>query len=149
MNKVKLLSIIAVGLLAVNIFLLLHKPPHRKQEEPREIIIKKLHLDAQQIQEYEKLIDVHKVKIQHAEQEMMLLKNQLYKSLAETKENTSKDSLMLEIGKVQAEIEQINYSHFQDIKQLCKSEQLKYFDDFCLDITKLFGQKQIPPNEKK
>lgn len=152
MNKVKILSIIVIGLLAVNLFLIWflisHKPPHGRVDDPKKVIIEKLHLDETQITAYERLIDAHKQNIQKTEQQMMLLKNQLYASLQEGKQIDLSDSIMTEIGNVQIEIEHINYNHFQDIKNLCKPEQLKSFDRLCMDIAKLFAPPSPRANEK-
>ncbi len=152
MSKIKVLSIISIGLLAVNIiliwFLMCNKTAHGKKEGPKKVIIEKLHFGVLQTKKYEKLIDWHRKNIRESESQMMVLKNQLYTSLQQGKQTNSSDSLIAEIGKVQIEIEHINYKHFQDIKQLCKPEQLKLFDELSEDIAKLFAHKPLPPNEK-
>jgi periplasmic protein CpxP/Spy len=152
MNKVKVLSIVSIGLFAANIiliwFLMTNKTAHDRKEGPKKIIIEKLQFNEVQTAEYEKLIDWHKENIRKQEQQMMVLKNQLYTSLQQNKQTNSTDSLIAEIGKVQIEIEYINYKHFKDIKELCKPEQLELFDELCEDIAKLFAHKPLPPNEK-
>ncbi|MEI7801078.1 MAG: hypothetical protein WCI97_00365 [Bacteroidota bacterium] len=151
MNKVKIIGTIAIVLLAINIFwvwfFITHKPPGRNRE-PKKVIIEKLHLDETQKAAYEKLIDAHRQNMQQSEHEMMQLKNQLYASLQEGKQEDLSDSIINEIGKVQIEIEHVNYKHFQDIKKLCKPEQLKSFDELCLEIAKLFAPPHPPENEK-
>jgi protein CpxP len=152
MNKVKVLSIVSFGLFAANLilvwFLMFNKTAHDRKEGIKKIIIEKLHFDESQTKEYEKLIDWHKKNIRKSESQMMVLKNQLYTSLQQNNQTNSTDLLIAEIGKVQIEIEHINYKHFKDIKQLCKPEQLKLFDELCEDIAKLFAHKPLPPNEK-
>lgn len=152
MKKIKIISIIAIFLLAINIFWILffisHKPLHGRGNDPKKVIIEKLHLDELQTKEYEKLIDGHRESIRNSEKHIMELKNQLYKTLKERANVSMTDSLMTEIGKAQIEIEHINYNHFQDIKQLCKPEQLNYFNELCNDIAKLFGRPSPPENEK-
>ncbi len=148
MNKFKILSIISIGLLAVNLFfiwfLVSRKPPHGRTQDPKKIIIEKLHLDEAQITAYENLIDAHRQRIRESEQQIMLLKNQLYASLQEGKQTDLADSIMTELGRAQLEIEHVNYKHFQDIKKLCKPEQLKSFDELCLEIAKLFAPPPHP-----
>ena len=78
----------------------------------------------------------------------MVLKSQLYSNLIDQNEPTNTDSLIIEIGKKQIEIEQIHYKHFQEIKGLCKPEQQKAFKELSLDIVKLFAHP-APSNEKK
>jgi hypothetical protein len=152
MNEVKVLSIVSIGLFAANIiliwFLMYGKTPHKKREGPKKVVIEKLHFDEVQTTEYEKLIDWHRKSIRESEAQMMVLKNELYTSLQQGKQTNSTDSLIAEIGKVQIEIEHINHKHFKDIKELCKPEQLKLFDELCEDIAKLFAHKPLPPNEK-
>lgn len=150
MNKVRLLSILSVGLLVVNVFLIWflisHNPEHHRGGEPKYIIIKKLDLDKAQTKEYEKLIEWHKREIRNSEQQIMMLKNQLYSSLRDVNKVTLSDSLVTEIGRMQMNVEKIHYKHFQDIKQLCKPEQLKAFNELCLGIAELFVHP--PPNKQ-
>lgn len=152
MNKVKVLSILSIGLFVANLiliwFIMNGKTAPKRREGPRKIIIEKLKFSEVQTAEYEKLINWHRKHIRKSESQMMVLKNQLYTNLQQNKQTNSTDSLIGEIGKVQIEIEHINHKHFNDIKQLCKPEQLKLFDELCEDIAKLFTHKTLPPNER-
>ncbi len=146
MNKVKVLSIISIGLLAANLLLLWFLMSNNRHvgrgDGPKRIIIEKLKFDQKQIDEYDLLIDWHRTNIAECEQQMMDFKNQLYSGLQEGKANSVNDSLITEIGKVQQKIEHVNYKHFQDIKNLCKPEQLKLFDKLSVEIAKLFAHKR-------
>lgn len=153
MNKIKILTAVSIGLLAVNIilvwFLFSHKPMplHGGEEEgPRRIVIEKLGFDDSQSKEYDKLIDWHKNEIHKSEEQIKELKNKLYQTLMSDGQETIKDSLITEINTVQSHIEAVHYKHFQDIKRLCKPEQQKAFDMFCLDIAKLFARH--PPKHR-
>lgn len=152
MNKVKVLSIVSIVLFAANLiliwFLMDSKTVPKRREGPRKIIIEKLHFNELQTAEYGKLIDWHRKNIRKSELQMMVLKNQLYTNLQQNKQTNSTDSLIAEIGKAQIEIEHINHKHFNDIKQLCKPEQLKLFDELCEDIAMLFAHKPLPPHER-
>ncbi len=143
MNKLKVLSLISIGLLAVNIiliwFLVSHQPNRSNREGPKRIIIEKLHFDKNQITEYEKLIEWHRTEIRKADKQMLELKHNLYSYLIK-EPSTSKDSLIAEIGKLQMAIEHIHFKHFLDIKKLCKHEQQNYFEAFASEITELFPQ---------
>ncbi|NOT36612.1 MAG: periplasmic heavy metal sensor [Saprospiraceae bacterium] len=151
MNKVKVLGIVSLGLLLANIvliwFLLSHKPPHPKRENPKKVIVEKLHLDKQQTNDYEKLIQDHQGNIQKSEQQIALLKNQLYSRLNDEQRTNEVDSLIAEIGKVQINIEQIHYNHFLDIKNLCKPEQLKDYNELTSKIANLFTPLPLRNNE--
>lgn len=153
MNKVKALSILSIALVAVNVgliwFLVSHRPPFGKHEGPKNVIIKKLNLDEGQVKEYQKLIDWHRQNIGTAEQKMFDLKHALYATLAQDENTAVSDSLKQEIGKVQVEIENINFKHFQDIKKLCKAEQVKLFEELSEDIAQLFNAKRMTPDARR
>jgi len=144
MKKITVLTAISIGLLAVNIVLIwmvfARRPMPLGGEGPRNIIIEKLGFDENQSKEYDKLIAVHKSEIRKSDGQLMELKNKLYSTLISDGQKSGKDSLIMEISTIQQKIENIHYSHFQDIKKLCKPEQLKAFDALCDDLTKLFAR---------
>lgn len=152
MNKLRLLTAVSIGLLAVNIvlnwMLFSHRPmPPGGGEGPRAIVIEKLGFDENQSKEYDKYIDWHKSEIRESDGQIRELKNKLYATLISDGQESMKDSLINEISKVQTHIEQIHYKHFQDIKKLCKPEQQKAFDTLCNDLAKIFTHH--PPKRKK
>jgi periplasmic protein CpxP/Spy len=156
MTKVKLLSIAVVGLLLVNIgiltFLFFRKPipsfdsPRRGGEGPKNIIIERLHFDKEQVAQYEKLIEEHQQNIRELSGQVRMTKNQLYSTLA-TDAAMSKDSLENKLGELQRQIESVHYSHFTDIKKLCKPGQLESFNALTQDLAKFFapGKNSPPP----
>lgn len=150
MNKVKLLSVFCVGLLITNIglvwFLLSHKPGRQKGGGPKKMVIEKLDFDENQVKAYTKLIDWHRGEVKKSEQKMQEIKNQLYRTLSNDSRLNIEDSLISEIGTLQMEIEKIHYKHFQDIKQLCKPDQLKAFEAFSQEITQLFPRAGNKPH---
>lgn len=141
MSKIKILSIISIGLLGVNIvliwFLVAHKPNRPDRDGPKRKVIEKLHFDKNQIEAYEKLIEWHRSEIRKSDERMLELKQSLY-ALLTNEASSTKDSLIAEIGKLQVAIENVHYTHFQDIKKLCKPEQDNYFEALTLEITELF-----------
>jgi hypothetical protein len=151
MNKVKVLSLLCVGLVLTNLlllwFLFNHGPKPPGGEGPRNIIIEKLGFDKEQSAAYDKLIKRHQADIDSAQQQMMTLKNSLYASLQRDQQESLRDSLILEINKVQMNIENIHYNHFLDIKGLCKPEQQQAFNALTADIAKLFSPR--PPKRRE
>lgn len=149
MNKVKFLSIVAIGLLITNLlligFIIRNNSNRQKHEGPRNIVIEKLNFDEQQIDEYDKLIQWHQVEIIKSQEQMMSLKNQLYGNLIKNNSVNIKDSLISELITTQAKIENTHYKHFEDIKKLCKEEQQQNFKDLTLEIADLFA----PPKMKR
>jgi periplasmic protein CpxP/Spy len=144
MNKVKLLSILCIGLVIVNIaiiyFFVVNKPHNHKGEGPKKVVIEKLGFDEKQIEDYEKLITWHRREVRKSEEKLSQLKNKLYSTLPTNDALNLKDSLILKIGAAQMEMENIHYKHFSDIKALCKAEQLKRFEALTLEITNLFSR---------
>lgn len=143
MKNLKYIQLIVILLIVSNIllilFIFLRKPP--RQEGPKNIIIERLHFDQKQINDYENLIDQHRMNIHRNEEEMMMLKSALYETILN--ENAEKrDSLVKLIGKKQEEAEMINYDHFMDIKKLCKENQQEDFKELLHDLGRLFSYKK-------
>ncbi|MDI1355846.1 MAG: hypothetical protein PSX36_13065 [bacterium] len=141
MNKVRFLSIVVIALLLSNAlligFIVMRKPPGG----PRDLIIKKLHLDAQQIKAYEPLIQWHQSEIKKTQDQMMSLKNQLYSGLISPAKLSVKDSLIKEINNLQVRMEYIHYKHFEDIHRLCRPDQEEAFKELSLEIARLFSPR--------
>ena len=150
MNKLKLISIVAIGLLVVNLMLvtaLLMRKPHPNPEGPKKLIIAKLHFDEQQIKAYDTMVAWHRGEIKKSDEQIFKLKNALYSHLNEEISQQTKDSLIAAIAGVQTTIEQTHYKHFEDIKKLCKADQQKDFEKLTQEIASLFGRPR--PRERK
>jgi periplasmic protein CpxP/Spy len=147
MSKTKFLTIAVIALMVLNlgliVALILGSPPMRRphDKDPKEIIIEKLKLNKEQISQYEKLIEKHREQIKEKEEALMSAKNSLF-LLLQAKDYNQRDSLVNQIGMIQAEIEQINFQHFADLKTLCDDKQLLLFDELTLELGKLFEPKQ-------
>ncbi len=147
MNKIKLITFIAVGLLVSNLMLIgyifFSKPKPPLREGPKKIITARLHFDTRQIADYDKLIALHKMEIRTKDSLIRSTKNELYGCI--TSNNVIlKDSLENKLGQLQSNIETINYNHFADIKKLCKEDQLVYYNALVKDLSQLFAR----PNER-
>jgi periplasmic protein CpxP/Spy len=147
MNKVKVLSIVAICLLIANIVLItsmLKHKPHGHRNEKQQIIIEKLGFAKNQVTQYQLLIANHRQSLDAQRQKIMELKNSLYASLQKDSTTIGNDSLLIELGKMQAQVEQINYKHFADIRQLCTASQLPAFEALSMELVTLFS-----PNSKQ
>lgn len=158
MEKQKLVTFSIITLLVINLgtlgFLLFsgpkkgHFPPDGGRPKPREIIIEQLHLDAQQVADYEVLIRQHRQQITATEDKIRDTKNELYLLLnSTTVDSTKKDSLVSTLAQYQKEIELIHFNHFSDIKKLCKPEQLDGFSDLTEELSRLFSKPHPPRHE--
>lgn len=148
MNKLKFLTIASILLLCLNIGLITyivfgkkHPPIH---EGPRDIIIEKLHFDQQQVAKYDTLIAKHRKDIRAKNQAILELRKTLYNSINTSPNPKLKDSLMLEVGKTRAAIEQIHFAHFEDIKALCNDTQQQYFVELTSELADYFNENRKP-----
>lgn len=156
MKKLTFLSIVSIILVSVNITLLvylfqnqnnsIHKPPHGKG--PKNLIIEKLHLDNEQVIQYESLIEEHRASIRKTERDIHQLKSRLYKSLSNSVPEAEKEEIIEAIGMKHQELENIHLKHFNDIKQLCNEEQLIYFNELANDLSSLFRKPPPPPHRR-
>ncbi len=150
MKKIHLFGFISLGLLLSNLllvaFILFSRPgPPHENGGPRNIIIERLHFDALQIDKYNELIDGHRNGISAAEAKMFEIKTALYEQLRLGPGMPENDSLVNEIAKLQVQIERTHYRHFQDIRDLCREDQLGYFNALIKDIAQMFGGSKNRP----
>lgn len=152
MNRIKLLSIAVIGLLLINLGSLAfiyfsakgpmhmgHRPPGPGEEGPKKIISERLGLDEDQQRAYEVFIKEHREKRRELNQHNHDLHDHLYALLKSSELNLAmKDSLMAEIALNQKNMDDLNFSHFQQIRSLCKEDQLKKFDALVDDLGDLF-----------
>mgnify|MGYP006181155943 CR=1 FL=1 len=143
MNKSKFYITVIIALLCSNLvlFFLFIKDPKR-HEGPKAIIREKLQFDDQQNNQYEKYIYKHRQSINQNELIMSELRSTLFAQLKNNQQDSSKiDSIISVIGQRQMIIEKINYTHFLEIKKICKPEQQQNFDAFTSEIVQLFTSK--------
>lgn len=150
MQKSKFLTIIIIVLLLINVTMaamLFFGNPNKKHEKPREIIIRELHFDANQIEKYDVLIKNHQNSIMKIDDEIFKLKSNLYQGLnLESKDNAN---IISQISEKQAEIENIHYNHLLDIKKICQTEQLTAYDSLTKKFSKMFNKLPSRRNEKR
>lgn len=156
MDKIKLLTISVITLLLLNImtlFFLISSVgggPQRGMNRPRpdKIIIDKLHFDAQQQKEYRKLIHWHRTQINAFDSQIHKTKQELYLQLLKSKVDVKvEDSLINNLSNLQKQIEATHFKHFQDIKKLCKNEQIRDFDELTEELTHIFNPPPPKPND--
>lgn len=156
MDKIKLLTFSVIALLLINLatlgFLFLNgqkgNDRERNKPRPREIIIEKLHFDEKQQKEYDKLISWHKREIRQLEDNIRHTKNALYSELLKPEADIKiKDSLISILAMNQKQIEMTHFKHFQDIKKLCRNEQMADYYALTEELSKIFSQRPKPRND--
>lgn len=148
MNKLKLVSGLAIGLLLINLVLIgfhfFKKPP--RHEGPRNEIIHRLAFDEQQVIQYDSLIKQHRQSIRTLDSEIALLKQALYTQLKLEPALIHKDSLIQALGQKQMEIENVHFAHFVDIHKLCKPKQEANFQQLTTELHDLFPKGRMKAN---
>ncbi|OYQ45114.1 Spy/CpxP family protein refolding chaperone [Flavobacterium aurantiibacter] len=156
MEKTKLFSFAVFALLLLNLgilsYLFLHQPankPH-KRNSPREIIVERLALNADQQKQYDKLIAIHRSEIDSNEQQIKACKQELYSLLNTKSPSISKrDSLITAISEFQKRIELAHFNHFSEIRNLCTPEQLNDFTALTTELTRIFARPKHPPRHER
>jgi Spy/CpxP family protein refolding chaperone len=154
MNKLRFLSIIAVLLLVLNggtlIYLLREqgmedRPPH-PGNDAADFIIEKLQLDDQQQQQFAGLRQQHRNTIHEAQDEDRRL-HDLYFSLLKTDspDKATVDSVSALMANQRSIIETATFTHFQQLRKLCREDQKKHFDMIINEIARRIGGPKGPP----
>lgn len=142
-----LLLVICNGIFGFMLFSKPGPPPGAPpmHQQPKEVIIEKLHFSDDQIEEYDKLIDWHRSEITAKEEKLRILKDQLYSLLIGNSTSEEVAKISQEIGEVHAEIEQIHFKHFNDIHGICTSDQEADFNAMVKELGKIFAPPPPPP----
>ena len=155
MNKIKLLALLVGGLILINLGLMAFiffrpappPPPGPRREgrvppgdRPKMMVIRRLHLDAQQVTAYEQLIDTHRDEIKKQEAVIRETKNKLYSTqLADT---TGTDALMQQLSAAHQAIEWAHYRHFAALRKICRPDQLGDFNRVIRELAMFFRPKK-------
>ena len=153
MDKIKLLTYSVIGLVLLNIgiigFLYLSRPNSNRDDnrrKPKDIIIEKLHFDATQEKKYEEIINVYRNTIDSLNNNNRDVKAELYSLLKQpTVSNKIKDSLIKLILVNQKIIEETNFKHFQDIKNICTKSQIENYNSLTAELGHLFSNQNRKP----
>ena len=154
MNKIRFLTWGVILLLLLNAGTLVYLFIQKKQEQgppaggsgAADFIIEKLKLDATQQKQFEQLRNQHQDITRHARDEERRL-HDVYFSLLKT-DNPDKakvDSLTSLIAVQRSITESATFSHFQQLRQLCRDDQKKLFDATIDEIAKRVSPKGPPP----
>lgn len=144
MKKNNFYSVVIVILILINIGTL-YFSFKRERVLPREIVIKKLNFDSNQIIEYDKTIKKHQKDIRTLDDSIHIIKEKLYTLL--TKDNidlVEKQKLITKLSNFQMDIENTHFNHFLEIKKICKNDQINKFNELSKELSKLFSPKRMP-----
>jgi len=148
MSKLRFYQYLSLALLAGNLFLLwLHfSGKKHRHEGPRNEIIQRLHFDQVQVSRYDTLIAQHRARLSALDIKLQSQRKTLYGTVGS---GTNIDSLLPALHQTQKEIEALHYDHFQDIRALCKPNQIILFEKLTRDLASLFGPGKRGPGKLK
>ncbi|MEY4897633.1 MAG: hypothetical protein RL525_1026 [Bacteroidota bacterium] len=119
---------------------------------PRNEIIDRLHFDKGQVAQYDSLIVKHRQAVGEKEKQIQELRTSLFMGVSAGMDSVVKDSLIVHVGSLNAEIQRIHYGHFLNIQKICKPDQQAYFEGLVKDLSKMFrgrGPKGKPDGGSK
>ena len=119
-------------------------PPGPPGNRPRNIVIEKLGFDEGQVEAYTILIEIHSASIKKHDGALLKLKNELYQQLLIDENTSTVDSLIEAMNVIQKQVEATHFAHFQDIKALCRYDQMEAYEEFVGEISRLFSRQRPP-----
>lgn len=138
MNKLRLVSVFALIMLLLNGILLfkLYKggtdEPQRPRgnEKPKNMIIRELGFDDGQAAKFEELIKDHKRGSKKIHDQLRDTRERYFGTLKYAVDANDKDLLELngDMARLHKELNELNYQHFKDIRDLCTPEQREKFN---------------------
>ena len=111
---------------------------------PREIIIEALQFTQEQIKQYDILIKQHRSEVDALDKAIRENKQKLYTLLQQNYTVKEKEGLISEINKLQRQIEETHFTHFEAIKKLCNNQQKAEFENMAPEFPKMFAPR--PPH---
>jgi Spy/CpxP family protein refolding chaperone len=146
MSKVKFLTILSSTLAIINLVLIgffLLGPHHgNNKNAPKEYILKQLDLDEDQVAQYEVLIVAHQKGRIALKEKIMALRNQLYIAALKENDASKKNQVLSELKILHQQLEVLHLEHFEQLKKICRANQLKHFDGLVDELTQLFITKK-------
>jgi hypothetical protein len=94
----------------------------------------------------------HRQAVGEKEKQIQELRTSLFMGVSTGMDSVVKDSLIVQVGSLNADIQQIHFAHFLDIQKICKPDQRVDFDNLTKDLSKMFrgrGPKGKPDGGSK
>ena len=147
MTKERLLMLTVVILILLNLFLIgsfwMKGNRHHQGVGSAQQMQKIFDFSEEQLAEFEVLKDAHKNTIQPLRDQLSETSKSYFKIADNSK--ITRDSILNEIHKINADIYEANYIHFQDIKEMIPEDKYPELEDFIKRLLHTGG----PPRPRK
>ena len=134
MNRNKILYAIVVILVLLNtIALVLMWNHHRKARKeqglsPARYLIQKVGFDSIQQEKYMDLVQDHRKRTGKLKQQLAEAKDEYFALLGKSTADTSRVGALQKITSISSQLDEITFSHFEDVRKICTAEQQPKFD---------------------
>lgn len=136
MKKNILLYILLIVLVVMNGFFMvkIFGDKHPPDRNPGLFIAKELNFDTAQMQEFEKINNVHHEAMREISRDIKKLKDQLFNQLSETEVNETKiNDITSRIGEKERQKDLKTFYHFKAVQKICVDEQRPRFNSIIQD----------------
>lgn len=147
MNKIKTLKSLVLILAVINIVLIASiffrkRPPHRLNEKKAESVIqKRFSFDDNQMNAFKESKNKHKEKSKELESSLEKISAEFYTSSSIVNEHLL-DSILI----ITEDIYKLNDTHFDEIRSICKKDQLPEVEEF---IIQHISRRSIPKHKNR
>ena len=150
-SKLSFWKIFAIILLISNTvilaFVFFEKPARGENKGPANFIIKELKFEEAQIESFNKLKFAHQESLQALQITGRELREDYFQLLRnDTTDQVLANQILLQIANNQKTIEQVTFSHFQSVKNICDSVQKEKFDSIILEVIHRMKDNRPKPN---
>lgn len=145
MKKNRLLYILLIVLVVMNGFFMvkIFGDKHPPDRNPGKFIAKELHFDETQMQEFEKINNVHHDAMREVSREIKELKDALFNELSGTEVNEVKiNDITRRIGEKERQKGLETFYHFKAVQKICTEEQRSRFNSIIQDALHRHGKKR-------
>lgn len=146
MSKERLLWILIIVLIVVNgltLFFMISGSRSRPVNNFDRTVIRVLQLSDAQIKQFDVMKKEHHQEIIRIDREMRSTYQRYFHLLSDRGNNIQKDSLEMVLSNKQKEKSQITYQHFDNLKNICNSDQKEKF----IELIPLLMQVIDPPKK--
>lgn len=156
MSQVNVLKILVGILIVMNAGLIIfffngpgrRMPPGGGPENFRNIVIRELQLDDRQQEDYLRSARAHREGMNRLERDQAELTRAYFDGLKSGTQSGGRDSLLAKIQAIEASKVELTYRHFDELKAICREDQLGHFPrilDRALNLM-LLKRRKAPPH---